>query len=164
MVKWLFSARKYSTRRSIRNLVAFPHLQYKMTSAFVFLGLGFISLLSIVSYLLSRSLIIALSQNSALTNGDLALIEQFAKTTSFTYLAIFISLIIVSALTAFLMSHRIFGPIVAIKRHIDRIKSGDLEFQTRLRENDLLKPIAEELNELSRHLAKNRSDSPSKTG
>jgi len=48
-----------------------------------------------------------------------------------------------------LYSHRVVGPLVAIKRIIKAITDGDLTQQVRLRQKDAIKPMAEALNTFS---------------
>jgi HAMP domain-containing protein len=51
-------------------------------------------------------------------------------------------------------SHRIFGPVVPIRRHIKNLMDGNFSGEIKLRSNDEFKDIAGDLNELTRHLAK----------
>lgn len=46
-------------------------------------------------------------------------------------------------------SHRIFGPLVPIRRQVQNLIKGDYDFQIKLRKNDELKELAEELNALA---------------
>lgn len=63
---------------------------------------------------------------------------------------------IFGALVALILSHRVSGPLVAIRRHINKLKEGDYASQLKLRKDDELKILEKELNELS-EILKNQS-------
>ncbi len=51
-------------------------------------------------------------------------------------------------------SHRIFGPVVPLRRQIESLRAGNYDVRIRLRRNDEFKDLAEELNKLAEHLKK----------
>lgn len=51
-----------------------------------------------------------------------------------------------------MLSHRLFGPTVPIRRHIARLRAGDYGSRIKLRKRDEFKIIAEELNLLAETL------------
>lgn len=51
-------------------------------------------------------------------------------------------------------SHGVFGPMVQIRRHINRMREGDYQSQIRLRAGDEFKNVADALNELAKSLQK----------
>lgn len=53
-------------------------------------------------------------------------------------------------------SHRIFGPTVPIRRHVQKLSEGDYSSRIHLRSSDELKDLAEDLNHLAEVLAKNK--------
>ncbi|MCL4873520.1 HAMP domain-containing protein [bacterium] len=65
------------------------------------------------------------------------------------------------AAVSILYSHRIAGPVFRLARNMERIGSGDLTVQTRLRGNDQLVALAEDLNSMVRsvnHAARAAAD------
>jgi methyl-accepting chemotaxis protein len=53
---------------------------------------------------------------------------------------------------AVVLTHRMVGPMVAIRRHIEALKQGDLSARVRLRKRDAFKDVARDLNELAEAL------------
>ncbi len=64
-----------------------------------------------------------------------------------------------SLLIWLLFSNRIFGPIVPIRRQIERLTKGDYEFRIQLRRHDELKEVADDLNRLAEVLKNSRGQS-----
>jgi HAMP domain-containing protein len=54
------------------------------------------------------------------------------------------------------MSHRVFGPLVPIKRYIGELRNGNFDAELRLRRKDELKDLADELRLLAESMKKNR--------
>ena len=61
---------------------------------------------------------------------------------------LFVSLLVLGgiALISLLYSHRIVGPLYRLRMTTKTIRQGDLRQQTRLRKNDVVTPLADELN------------------
>ena len=54
------------------------------------------------------------------------------------------------------LSHRIYGPIYAIRKHLAAIGKGEFDHRTHLRKNDEFKDVAQDLNALSEALAQGK--------
>ena len=54
---------------------------------------------------------------------------------------------------AVMLTHRIFGPVVPIRAHIQKLIAGDFESRVRLRAKDEFQDVAKDLNELAEHLS-----------
>lgn len=50
------------------------------------------------------------------------------------------------------LSHRIFGPLVPISRHITELKNGNYASRVQLRKNDFMMELKDELNQLAEKL------------
>lgn len=61
----------------------------------------------------------------------------------------FVAFIIFSFLFAIIISHRIAGPVVAIKAYIEQLKLGNYDYQRNLRPHDELTEIMDALHELA---------------
>lgn len=64
--------------------------------------------------------------------------------------ALFFAILMSSVMV--LISHRIYGPMVAIRKHLTSILQGEYEHRTHLRKHDEFKEVAEDLNRLSQIL------------
>lgn len=53
-------------------------------------------------------------------------------------------------------SHAVAGPCVRLKKSLQRIRTGDVDFEVKLRQGDELQDVADELNELLRWLQQHR--------
>jgi sensor histidine kinase YesM len=51
-----------------------------------------------------------------------------------------------------IVSHRIYGPIVAIRKHLAAVVRGEFDYRTHLRKNDEFQDVARDLNDLSEAL------------
>ncbi|MCB1196482.1 hypothetical protein KDK77_09885, partial [bacterium] len=60
-------------------------------------------------------------------------------------------------------THKVAGPIYRFKKHLENIRSGDYESRTKLRKNDLLTDVADDLNKTSEYLA-TVQEKPNNTG
>ncbi|MBS1962610.1 MAG: hypothetical protein JST04_10365 [Bdellovibrionales bacterium] len=60
---------------------------------------------------------------------------------------------IIVTITTVVISHRIYGPAYAIRKHLAAITRGEFEHRTHLRKNDEFKDVAQDLNHLSEILA-----------
>ena len=58
---------------------------------------------------------------------------------------------------ALMITHRIYGPVIPINRHIEELIAGNFTHQTQLRKRDELQSIADNLNRLSQKLQKKGS-------
>lgn len=65
----------------------------------------------------------------------------------------FLLLVPFAVASAILLSHRVAGPLVRIKRSLERIAEGDYEFPLKLRKDDELKDVAERINKLAQKLS-----------
>jgi methyl-accepting chemotaxis protein len=85
---------------------------------------------------------------------------QLMRFTSDVVQPVFTALItcsILSLLVWLFFSHRIFGPIVSIRRRINALANGDYQSRIRLRANDEFKEVAVDLNKLAEVLAKSKT-------
>lgn len=71
------------------------------------------------------------------------------------YIKLFIGFLLVSILgitEALLLSHKIAGPLVRIKRYLDMISQGDLTLRLRLPRDDELRPVSGLINDITERL------------
>ncbi len=63
-----------------------------------------------------------------------------------------VAFIIVSLAASVYTTHRLVGPTIAFRRHINALIGGDLKVKTKLRQGDAFVEVADSLNKLSDHL------------
>ena len=68
-----------------------------------------------------------------------------------------IVLILMCLLLWVVYSHRVFGPMIPLRRHVQKLKEGDYSSRVILRGKDEFKELAADLNELAELLAKKKS-------
>lgn len=144
------------SKRKLRNYLLEPEIQLKRAYyflAFFFCMLGgmffwaWIQVVIAVEFLDAKAWLVAVR----LTD----LLEAISPLTLFLYLA---TGIVFSVLFGVYSSHRVIGPSVAIKHHLNRLKAGDFSKRLHIRKGDELVTVAREINELTDELRK-KSDS-----
>jgi hypothetical protein len=63
-----------------------------------------------------------------------------------------VSMGMICLVTWLMYSHRIFGPVVPMRRHVANLRSGNFETEIKLRKFDEFKPLADDLNGLAAQL------------
>ncbi len=67
-----------------------------------------------------------------------------------------IAYILITVFLSMIYLHKMVGPTIAFRRHIDALKSGNYDSRITLRKNDAFTEVAQELNELAEVLEKSR--------
>jgi hypothetical protein len=109
----------------------------------------------VIVILIHRQLLGMLSDMAEAMNENLAFIAMFKDIVSSIMFTGIIGISVLSVVCFILWvvySHRIFGPIVPIRRHIISLKNGDYSVRIKLRTGDEMKDVAEELNQLAEAL------------
>ena len=143
-----------NNRRSVRSLLIKPREQLKYS--FVFVGLGIIVLMVFVA-----SVILFLSQTmmslEAAYSLDPEVISAIRKSLV-SALGLTLLLCVVLATFAIILgvqwTHKIYGPVVPMQRHIDALKEGDYSSRVNLRKGDELQELSDALNSLAESLEK----------
>jgi sensor histidine kinase YesM len=139
--------------RKIKNYFIAPERQLRI--AFLAVGIGLIFFFGFFGFQIwmfsavisSLSPLIPESSNVAPMIADSlrwAWIVFIAGAVMFTFVVTSIALIV---------SHRIYGPVYAIRKHLAAITAGEFNHRTHLRKNDEFKDVAQDLNKLSEILA-----------
>jgi nitrogen fixation/metabolism regulation signal transduction histidine kinase len=66
----------------------------------------------------------------------------------------FLLLSVIAVISAVLVSHKIAGPLVRIRRALGQLISGDYDFFVKLRKGDQLQDVASQINTLAEKLKK----------
>ena len=144
--------------RRISNFILTPKFQLKLSYYYMAVGVAIIvatggvvyNKMILVQHIMNNSLATDFSAQSRITEhmfqiGQVSLIG-------------FVAFAIASFTFALIVSHRIAGPALAITQFIDELKIGNFEYGRRLRPNDELTVIMDNLHELNEVLKNNYSD------
>jgi hypothetical protein len=141
-----------SSPRRMRNYLLDPRFQLKYSAYFLGFGLG--AAISSQWLLLDfvRDVLVRLRSEIP---ANLEIMSWFDPSIS-SLSAKFSAFVVIFSLACFafgvFVTHRIVGPVVAIRRHIHALGDGNYLVTTRLRRKDYLAHIAQDLNELSAKL------------
>jgi methyl-accepting chemotaxis protein len=137
------------SRRRTRNLLLQPGLQLRLPLLLLLVTLGFGAVLGVHSWITYERLF-------SLTLHDTSEPDYFtrtirAQTSDFVRVsaAITIAYALVVIGVSVVYAHRLVGPTVAMRRHIEALKNGDYSVRTVLRRKDAFAEVARDLNELA---------------
>jgi len=135
--------------RRLKNIIIAPNKQLKLAFFSVMTGLATLLLFFAFQIWLFTSMIRNISP--ALPE-DMNLEPVLADSIHWSWIgfilgAVFFA-VLVSSVTI-VISHRIYGPMIAIRKHIAAILGGKYDHKTTLRKNDEFKEVADDLNKLS---------------
>ncbi len=142
--------------RSIANILVEPKAQ--LHYAFFVFGAGMFMMMVIVIYLL-LSFNKTIESLHALYQIDGAVIDHLQLSLYSTLTMVVIFGFILAAVTISIgvaLSHRIFGPIVPLKRHVESLIDGKYHSRVQLRKKDEFQDLAFELNRLAANLEHGR--------
>ncbi len=139
-------------RRRTKNFVLQPLLQLKLPAYLLLLTFAFAFLFSVHSYVNFERLYTIMLQHTDQPAYFERVIE--AQTANFKIVSASMSVAYVMLMLAItvMYTHRLVGPTVAFRRHIENIKNGDYASRIALRRSDAFNEVATELNELAQML------------
>lgn len=137
------------SNRKLSNFLFVPKFQLKLTFTYIAMGVGIIVAtggtvfykMSAVRGIMNNSVATDFSAQSDIT----ALMFQVAQISMLGFMAFSI----ISFIFALMISHRIAGPMLAINAFIDEMKKGNYDYGRKLRPNDELMPIMNNLHQLN---------------
>ena len=138
-----------SNRRKLRNIVVNRDFQFRFAACFVVntvLGLAMFPF--VIGEFFEYENI-----TETVANGQT--IISVVPDANVLYLKALIFLLVynvVTILLAVVLSHRLAGPVVAIKNHIEKLIAGEFSSRIKLRKNDELKDVEAVLNRLAEKL------------
>lgn len=131
--------------------------QIKYISYFLIMAASITTLYTIWSYYYINTNIDILLKNNLISSPDSVILLTMEKKYLFaSLLKIFIFVVLFSTLTSIFITHRLAGPMFALKRKIKSILSGEASPITELkvRKTDEFKDVVEEFNKLIEHINK----------
>ena len=136
-------------RRKTKNLLLKPFLQLKLPLAVVAVTLGAVG---IVAYQTQSAFLelfgYALREvdQPEVYEGLLTQIRSSALTLGTAALVGYVLTVVVICVV---YAHKLIGPTVAFRRHVEALKNGDYASRVHIRDGDAFEELAEDLNELA---------------
>lgn len=147
-------------RRTLRGLLIKPKEQFKYS--FLLMGGGMLVLtifIGLVIFSLSRT--IGLLEAAYGLDSEVA--QAIRGSLTSTLAVTFLVSAILTAFTFLLgiqLSHRIYGPLIPLQRHIKEMQMGNFASRVKLRKNDELLELQDSLNDLASTLQSKYGSSP----
>lgn len=141
-------------RRSKLGMIVDPHHQLRF--AFYLIGGGITALMLIVLYLLislENNIQVILTKGEVPSDVSEALLDHVGRA-ELNVTGISLLLMVISVAMGIKLSHRIYGPIVQIRKHVSNLINGDYSSRIHLRGRDHFVELQEELNFLAEKLEK----------
>lgn len=138
--------------RKLSNFAIAPNKQFRL--AFYTIASGLIIFLAFFAFELSL-LSQIIESLAPLAPADSNLTPLLSDSLRWSWIAFFVVAVLFSLvmfLGILILSHRIYGPMVALRRHTWALMRGEYAHRTHLRKNDEFKDLANDLNQLSERL------------
>lgn len=145
-------------QRKLRNLLVTPKFQLKLSLYYIASGLVIIGVM--VAFIYNKLMTVRELMNSSPIMDfqvQTRVNELMFDIVQISLLG-FAAFIIFSFVFALVVSHRIAGPVVAIRSYIAQLKAGNYEYKRHLRPYDELKEIMDDLHELAPVLKEKTGD------
>jgi methyl-accepting chemotaxis protein len=148
-------------QRKAANFLLRPALQLKLPLYLLLLSLLFVLLALMLGNLYFEQTYVTMLQNTSQAEYVQQVISaQLGDFRTMSLLLLFVYALTTIVITA-IFTHRLVGPLVPLSRHIRALTEGHYAHRVKLRSNDVLAELAEQLNELALTLEKrNRQDRP----
>ena len=119
----------YKNRQTLLGFIVRPKEQAR--TAIVFIGATWVMHLVLMAVMIP----------------NLDQLDEFTITLYLVFSALFLS--VFALVTGFVLSHRMYGPLVSIKRHIAHLREGDYSARLSLRQTDDMSEMRDALNDLA---------------
>jgi hypothetical protein len=140
---------KTADDRRLSNFFIAPDRQLRMALVAVGCGLFFFFAFFGFQIWMFSALIASLSPLIPETSNVSEMIAESIHWTWIVFFAGAVAFTMVLTTLTIVISHRVYGPIYAIRKHIGALSRGEFAHRTHLRKNDEFKDVAKDLNELS---------------
>jgi methyl-accepting chemotaxis protein len=134
-------------QRRMANFLLQPSLQLRLPAYFLLITIGFGMVLAVAVTGAYRNLYetVAAEQPAYVEQILHAQTQDFILFSSMIAIGYLLTVLVVSVVH----SHRMVGPSVALRRHVEALKNGDFSARVALRRKDAFGDLAEDLNELA---------------
>ncbi|MGE4133554.1 MAG: hypothetical protein AB7F86_18100 [Bdellovibrionales bacterium] len=130
--------------------------QYQLRFAFYFIGGGITLQMLLCLYLLyslEATLQKILNESQMPEDITITLLDKVG-TVELNITVISMFLMVIAVILGVRTTHRIYGPIVQVRKHVAALMSGDFSSRIHLRDRDHFTELSEDLNQLAEVLAK----------
>ncbi len=136
-------------RRKARNLLLQPRLQLKLPVQLLFLTAIFAVLVSVVLYFGFESLYKFVTMQGVMGEQLADAVRHQSHAIAIVFASLLVGYVLLTIGLSVLYLHKLVGPTVAFRRHINALKKGDFSSRIKLRKNDAFSDVATDLNELA---------------
>lgn len=145
-------------QRKLRNLLVTPRFQLKLSFYYIACGLVIIGIM--VGLIFNKLMTVRdlMNESPVMDFQIQTRVNELMFDTVQISLLGFLAFIIFSFVFALVVSHRIAGPVIAIRAYIAQLKAGNYEYQRNLRPHDELKEIMDDLHDLAPVLKEKTGD------
>lgn len=141
-------------KRKLSNFLLQPLLQTKIGIYSIVLSFAFAMLIGVICYVNLGDLFeFIIDMTDAPDEMHNIIRSYLISMQAWIYLSLACYVAITIALSIW-YTHRLVGPTVAFRRHLEAIDNGEFEHRTILRKNDAFWEVAEKLNEVSDNMRK----------
>lgn len=139
-------------QRSMKNILLRPEFQLKYSFYFVGMTLVMMGAVFILFLFSLEDMVATLAIVYRIEPEVVGAIQQSLKTATFTTITVAILFGVISVSLGIILTHRLVGPMVPIRRLIRQLNDGEYGVQGRLRTKDDYQEVMNELNQLSKTL------------
>ena len=154
------SNKGFRQQRSMRNILLRPEFQLKYS--FYFVGITLITMGGVfLLFLLSlEDMISTLAVVYRIEPEVIGAIQDSLRTATFTTIIVGALFGLISVSLGIILTHRLIGPMVPIRRLIQQLTEGQYGIQGRLRNKDDYQDVMSDLNKLSLKLSERHGNRP----
>lgn len=144
--------KKVYAKRKFRNFLLQPLLQVKLGLYSVLLAVGFATIIGGVFYYEFKGLYEIALKFTDLPEEFQELFFSHMQESANWIVACLLFYVVLTLFVSILYTHRLVGPTIAFRRHINALMAGQYESRIILRKHDAFLEVAEDLNRLAEKL------------
>ena len=141
-------------RRMARNLLLQPSLQLKLPIQLLLLTAFFAVLVGVVLYFGFENLYEFVTMQGVIGEQLADAVKHQSHEITILFICMLVAYVLITIGLSVAYLHKLVGPTVAFKRHINALKNGAYASRLTLRKNDAFLEVATALNELAESLEK----------
>lgn len=142
----------YREQRKARNFLLQPAFQLRLAAYILLLSMFFMLLALLLGNLYFEQTYVTMIQNTTQSEYLQQVISrQLHEFKAMSLLMLFIYMLVTIVVTT-IYTHRLVGPVIPLSRLIKALTQGRYDHRVKLRRNDALQDLAEQLNELAETL------------
>ncbi len=147
------AGKQYPHQRSMKNLLLRPDFQLKYSFYFVGITLVVMGAVFMLFLLSLKDMIKTLAAVYTIETSVVEAINESIGTATYTTIVVALLFGLISISLGVILTHRLIGPMIPIRRLIEQLADGAYGTQGRLRSKDDYQEIMNDLNRLSKVLA-----------